>query len=68
MTSILICPGRAAVLPMDAMLAAIPQFPRPALNRLVARMIDRLDDMDGDPDLEPDADNEDTHDQEKTDD
>lgn len=53
---------------MDAMLAAIPKLPRPALNRLVARMIDRLDDMDGDPDLEPDADDEDTHDQEKTDD
>ncbi len=68
MTSILICPGRAAVLPMDAMLAAIPQFPRPALNRLVGRMIDRLDEMDGDPDLEPDAGDEDTHDQEKTDD
>jgi hypothetical protein len=68
MTAILIHPGRAAVLPMDAMLAAIPQLPRPALNRLVAHMIDRLDDMDGDPDLEPDADDEDTHDQEKTDD
>ncbi len=68
MTALLIYPGRAAVLPIEAILSAIPQLPRPALNRLVARMIDRLDDMDGDPDLEPDADDEDTHDQEKTDD
>ncbi|WP_294328320.1 hypothetical protein [uncultured Sphingomonas sp.] len=68
MTALLIYPGRAAVLPIEAILSAIPQLPRPALNRLVARMIDRLDDIDGDSDLEPDADNEDTHDQEKTDD
>ncbi len=68
MTAILIYPARAAVLPMDAMLAAITQLPRPALNRLVTRMIDHLDNMDGDPDLEPDADDEDTYDQEKTDD
>lgn len=68
MTALLIYPGRAAVVPIEAVLQAIPQLPRPALNRLVARMIDRLDDMDGDPDLEPDADDEDTHDQEKTDD
>lgn len=68
MSALLIYPGRAAVLPIDALLSAIPQLPRPALNRLVARMIDRLDDMDGDADLEPEADDEDTHDQEKTDD
>ena len=68
MTALLIYPGRAAVLPIEAVLSAIPQLPRPALNRLVARIIDRLDDMDGDPDLEPDADDEDSHDQEKTDD
>lgn len=68
MTALLIYPGRAAVLPIEAVLSAIPQLPRPALNRLVAHMIDRLDEIDGDPDLEPDADDEDTHDQEKTDD
>ncbi len=68
MTALLIYPGHAAVLPIEAVLSAIPQLPRPALNRLVARMIDRLDDMDGDHDLEPDADDEDSHDQEKTDD
>ncbi|KQN92107.1 hypothetical protein ASE90_05105 [Sphingomonas sp. Leaf67] len=68
MTALLIYPGRAAVLPIEAVLSAIPQLPRPALNRLVARMIDCLDEIDGDPDLEPDADDEDTHDQEKTDD
>lgn len=56
------------MLPIEAVLSAIPQLPRPALNRLVARMIDRLDEMDGDLDLEPDADDEDSHDQEKTDD
>ncbi len=68
MTALLIYPGRVAVLPIEAILSAIPQLPRSALNRLVARMIDHLDDMDSDPDLEPDADDEDTHDQEKTDD
>lgn len=68
MSAMLLYPGRAAVLPIEAVLSAIPQLPRPALNRLVARMIDRLDDIDGDPDLEPDADDEDAHDQEKTDD
>lgn len=62
MTALLIYPGRAAVLPIEAALSAIPQLPRPALDRLVARMIDRLDDMDGDPDLKPDADDENTHD------
>lgn len=68
MTALLIYPGRAAVLPIEAVLSAIPQLPRPALNRLVARMIDRLDEMDGDLDREPDVDDEETHDQEKTDD
>lgn len=68
MTALLLYPGRAAVLPIEAVLSAIPQLPRPALNRLVAHMIDRLDDMDGDSDLEPDAYDEDTHDQEMTDD
>jgi len=38
------------------MLATIPSLPRPVLARLVARMIDRLDELDGDTDLEPDND------------
>lgn len=34
-------------LPADIALAVIPSLPRPALERLVQRLIDRLDDMDG---------------------
>ncbi len=41
-------------LPLEAMLSAIPSLPRPILARLTARMIDRLDEIDGDPDLEDD--------------
>lgn len=39
-------------LPLDMLLSAIPSLPRAALDRLTARMIDRLDEMDGDLDLE----------------
>ena len=38
--------------PLNVLLAAIPGLPRPILSRLVARAIDRLDEIDGDPDLE----------------
>lgn len=38
--------------PLDALLAALPSLPRPILARLTARMIERLDEIDGDPDLE----------------
>lgn len=41
---------------LDQMLAAIPSLPRPVLSRLVSRMIDHLDEMDGDIDLEPEVD------------
>lgn len=41
-----------------ALLATIPSLPRPVLSRLVANMIDRLDDLDGDPDLEDEGDRE----------
>lgn len=45
--------GGASALPdLAAMLAAIPSLPRPILARLTARMVDRLDEIDGDPDLE----------------
>ncbi len=44
--------GGASALPIA--LAVIPSLPRPYLARLVARMIDRLDEMDGDDDLEED--------------
>lgn len=42
--------GGASALPI--LLATIPSLPRPILSRLVARMIDQLDELDGDPDLE----------------
>ena len=45
--------------PLNVLLATIPSLPRPILARLTARMIDRLDEIDGDPDLEPDDHDED---------
>jgi hypothetical protein len=38
------------------MLAAIPSLPRAELSRLTERLIDRMDELDGDPDLEPEQD------------
>jgi hypothetical protein len=46
-------------LPAHIALSLIPSLPRPALERLVQRLIDGLDDMDPDSDLEPDGDEED---------
>ena len=43
------CGGLAG---MSSMFAAIPSLPRPELARLTERMIDRMDEIDGDPDLE----------------
>jgi hypothetical protein len=43
-------------LPLDVILSAIPSFPRPVLARLTARLIDHMDQLDGDPDLEPNGD------------
>jgi hypothetical protein len=40
--------------PLDILLSAIPGLPRPLLDRLVARMIEHLDAIDGDADHEPD--------------
>ena len=48
--------GNAAALPLTDLLAIIPSLPRPLLGRLVTRMIDRMDEIDGDPDLEPETD------------
>ncbi|MBI0477493.1 hypothetical protein D9601_19340 [Sphingomonas sp. MA1305] len=42
----------------EQMLAAIPSLPRPTLARLVNHMIDRLDELDGDPDDEDNGDAE----------
>ena len=36
--------------------AAIPSLPRAELSRLTDRLIDRMDELDGDPDLEPETD------------
>jgi hypothetical protein len=38
--------------PLDVLLMALPSLPRPVLSRLVARAIDYLDEIDGDPDFE----------------
>ena len=42
--------------PLDALLAAIPSLPRPILARLTSRMIERMDELDGDSDNEPEED------------
>lgn len=52
----------ATVLPFDQlapMLRVIPSLPRPMLARLTERMIERLDELDGDPELEPNGDEHD---------
>jgi len=41
---------------LAALLTVIPSLSRPELGRLVQRMIDRMDEMDGDNDLEPNGD------------
>jgi hypothetical protein len=46
--------GGAPALPLSAALEIIPSLPRQLLSRLVARAIERLDEMDGDTDIEPD--------------
>lgn len=48
--------GASAPLDLSAMLAAIPSLSRPLLSRLTARMIERLDEIDGDPEAEPNGD------------
>jgi len=46
---------------LDILLAAIPALPRAVLARLAAHMIERLDELDGDPDLEEPGDHEAAH-------
>ncbi len=41
---------------LGQLLAVIPSLPRAELARLTERLIDRMDEMDGDPDLEPEVD------------
>lgn len=50
-----------ALLNLAPMLTAIPSLPRPILDRLVARMIDRLDELDGNTDYEEDSEGETEH-------
>lgn len=45
--------------PLDTMLATIPSLPRPMLARLVSRMIEQMDEIDGDPDTEQNGDEDD---------
>lgn len=52
-----------AVIPLDRlrpMLREIPSLPRPLLARLTEKMIERLDQLDGDADAELDGDEEDS--------
>lgn len=44
--------GRASALSLSAVLGAIPSYPRPVIERLVSRLIEYLDDQDGDPDAD----------------
>lgn len=47
---------------LSVILSALPSLPRPVLGRLTARMIERMDELDGDPDLEPEPTEDDTED------
>lgn len=60
--------GGASALPLSLALSVIPSLPRPLLSRLVARAIERLDELDGDPDLEDCGDAEPTDEREPEDD
>ncbi len=40
--------------PLDMLLSALPSLPRPLLARLTLRLIERLDEIDGNPDDEDD--------------
>ncbi|WP_157082720.1 hypothetical protein [Sphingomonas asaccharolytica] len=53
-----------AIIPLDRlepMFRAIPSLPRPVLARLTEKMIERLDQLDGDPDAELNGDEEDSN-------
>lgn len=54
--------GRASALPFPAVLAAISSYPRPVIERLVGRLIETLDQQDGDADFEDATDAEDEDD------
>lgn len=50
---------RPSMASLAAALAIIPTLPRPVLDRLTQRMIDRLDEIDGDTDREGNGDEQD---------
>lgn len=47
--------GKPTALPLDMLLSMIPSLPRHALDRLVERAIDHMDDQDGDGDGDVEA-------------
>jgi hypothetical protein len=58
--------GSPSGLPLSVVLGAIPSYPRPVIERLVARLIDHLDNQDAPlADLEEDDPAEDAHDAER---
>lgn len=44
--------GLQQAAPLDSLLSALPSLPRPVLARLTLRLIERLDEIDGNPDDE----------------
>ena len=48
--------GNPEALPISLLLSVIPSLPRHALDRLVEKAIDHMDEQDGDPDAEFDGD------------
>jgi len=52
--SALLIQGRASALPLSLIAQAIPRLSRCDLEALTERLIDHLDDLDGDPDAEDD--------------
>ena len=56
--------GRASALPIALIGQAVPMLSRPDLARLVDRLIDRLDELEGDSDDEDADPPEDSHDAE----
>jgi hypothetical protein len=44
--------GRASAFPLSAVLGSISSYPRPVIDRLIARLVGDMDEQDGDPDAE----------------
>lgn len=63
MTALILRYGHPTALPIDILLSAIPSLPRVALDRLVERAIEEMDQQDGDHDLEDDDPSGDTLDE-----